>query len=520
MSNPLRLLLVEDEEDDALLMTRLLEKEGFEIDVHRIQLPSEMESALENKDWDLIICDFRLPKFSGRDALNIYKKKAIDIPFILLSGTVGEEIAVDMMKAGAHDYIMKDHLLQLGPSIRRALGDAEVRKQNKQALEDLRLSKEKAEKSDRVRSTLLSNMSHEFRTPLTSILGYAEVIMEDGMDPEIRKSALKIFNSGKRLMKTLDSITLLSQMESGINPILREFDLHSLLNKSLESHKEFSNYKSLNLEKRLDGKFMVVSDEELVLTACSALLDNAIKFTTRGTIQITTTAPEIDGVRMAGFSITDEGIGISPENLEMIFEAFHQVSEGYSRHYEGIGLGLSITKRITLILGGKIKVESIEGKGSSFTFLFPLAGELTGFAPKVEIGKRPDRPKAKEPAPEKPTVLVVEDHETNAELACLYLAGQFSPEVAYRGEDALQMAGKKKYDIILMDINLGSGINGIETLHEIRKLSLCHDTPVVAMTGYTQIGDRQRLISEGFNQYLAKPFDKSTLTGCLQSILC
>jgi signal transduction histidine kinase len=519
MNKTLRLLLIEDEEDDALLMTRLLEKEGFDIDVHRIQLQSEMESALENHDWDLIICDFRLPKFTGSDALKIYKKKAIDIPFILLSGTVGEEIAVEMMKAGAHDYIMKDHLLQLGPSIKRALGDAEVRKQKKQALEDLRLSKEKAEQSDRVRSTLLSNMSHEFRTPLTSILGYAEVIMEEGTDPGIRKSALKIFNSGKRLMKTLDSIALLSQMESGINPLFKEFNLHSVLEKSLESHKEFSDYKTLRLEKRFDGEFMVISDDELILTACSALLDNAIKFTPRGTIRITTTTSEINGLPMAGFTITDEGIGISRENLEMIFEAFQQVSEGYSRHYEGIGLGLAITKRITIILGGAIKVESVVGQGSSFTFLFPLSGEKTGFAPKEDIEKRPNKPKAKEPAPEKPTVLVVEDHETNAELACLYLTGLFSPEVAYRGEDALKMAEQKKYDVILMDINLGSGINGIETLHEIRKRSSCHDTPVIAMTGYTQIGDRERLISEGFNQYIAKPFDKSTLTRCIWSVL-
>ncbi len=519
MTKPLRLLLIEDEEDDALLMFRLLEKEGFKTDVHRIQLASDMESALKDREWDLILCDFRLPKFSGSDALKIYKKSGVDIPFILLSGTVGEEIAVEMMKAGAHDYIMKDHLLQLGPAIRRAMDDAEVRKQNKQALEDLRLAKEKAEKSDRVRSTLLSNMSHEFRTPLTSILGYAEVIMEDGTDPGIRKSALKIFNSGKRLMKTLDSIAMLSQMESGISPVLKTFDLHSILEKSMNSQKEFSDSKSLLLEKNFEGEFRTISDEELVQAACSALLDNAIKFTHHGRIRVASSMISVDGILMAGFSVSDEGIGISPENLEMIFEAFQQVSEGYSRHYEGIGLGLTITKRISIILGGTIRVESISGKGSTFTFLFPLSGEVSPHAPKEEIGNQQAKTELKEPPRKKPQVLVVEDHETNAELACLYLSGHFVPEVANRGEDAIRMAERKKYDVILMDINLGSGIDGIETLHQIRKLNSCRTTPVIALTGYTQIGDRERLLAEGFNQYIPKPFDKSTLTGLIKSVL-
>jgi PAS domain S-box-containing protein/putative nucleotidyltransferase with HDIG domain len=137
VKKPLRVLLVEDSEDDALLVVRRLQKEGYNPEYERVETSETMRSALQRKMWDIILCDYKLPRFNGMEALSIYKKAALDIPFIIISGTIGEETAVEVMKAGAHDYIMKDKLSRLVPAIERELKDADIRRERRQAKQAL-----------------------------------------------------------------------------------------------------------------------------------------------------------------------------------------------------------------------------------------------------------------------------------------------------------------------------------------------------------------------------------------------
>ncbi|HXE98248.1 MAG TPA: response regulator, partial [Dongiaceae bacterium] len=134
---PLRLLLIEDSEDDAMLLELELRKGGFDTDFTRVETPQELESALEAKTWDAVIADYTLPAFTGLDALRILQARGLDLPFILVSGVIGEEKAVEAMKAGAHDYIMKGNYSRLAPALERELLDAEVRRERRQALEEL-----------------------------------------------------------------------------------------------------------------------------------------------------------------------------------------------------------------------------------------------------------------------------------------------------------------------------------------------------------------------------------------------
>jgi len=138
MKNTLRLLLVDDSEDDAMLVSRELKRAGYDLHFIRVDTPQAMQEALDNQPWDFVIADYSMPRFSGLAALKLMQKSGRDLPFILVSGTIGEEVAVTAMKAGAHDYLMKDDLVRLAPAVERELQEARVRAALKQAEEELR----------------------------------------------------------------------------------------------------------------------------------------------------------------------------------------------------------------------------------------------------------------------------------------------------------------------------------------------------------------------------------------------
>ena len=422
------------------------------------------------------------------------------------------------MKSGVHDYIMKDHIRRIGPAIKRELGDAEIRRQKKQAIADLKIAKARVEESDRLKSTLLSNLSHEFRTPINGILGFSQVIEEEAADPDIKQSAIKIFNSGKRLMKTLDSIVWLAQLESGLTPNFKPFSLTRVIESVIINQQDFARYKKLNIEYHRSDEQTLCSDKELVTHALNCLLDNALKYTRDGTIEIASRLTGDETMIIAEIKVTDQGIGIAPENLEMIFEAFKQVSEGYARHYEGIGLGLTNTRKIVTLLGGTIKAESIQGKGSTFTLTFPSSIQQAMTEVPVQLAESKTSQIKTQPDQLKKSVLVVEDHETNAELISIYLKRGWIIDTAYNGMNAISMTRIKQYDLILLDINLGPGIDGIETLSHIRKIAGYEQTPIIAMTGYTQYGDKEKLLAQGCTHYMAKPFDRQTLAKVIDEI--
>jgi len=524
MEKQLRLLLIEDEEDDALLLYRLLEKEGYHVKPHRVQTEPELEEALRDEEWDLVICDFRMPKLNGAEALELFKKKNLDIPFILLSGTVGEDIAVNMMKAGANDYIMKNNLRRIGPAISRELADARIRMEKKKALEELHLAKEKAIESDKLKSNLLASLSHEFRTPLTGILGFAEVIKGEFTDPFLLKNIQNIYISGKRLMSTLDSIIWMAQLESGLTPHHTMVNLGALIEEAIVPLREFALRKNLVLSVDCNEPMVIITDGNLLRVALQNLVENAIKFTKSGMIQIIVEVKPATGKSFLSMHVKDTGIGIHPDHFETIFQEFRQVSEGIGRQYEGSGLGLPIVKKIATLLNGTIGLESSVNVGSVFTLEIPLVE--SGLVPKPV---QPDSSlasivaeKADSPSDDRlplPSLLIVEDNEMNRDLVMIYLRHLCQMDHAFDAETAIRMVQSKHYHAILMDINLGEGMDGIQATRIIRKLPDYRDTPVIAVTGYTLHGDKERILDVGCSHYLAKPFDKETLITLIKDVV-
>jgi PAS domain S-box-containing protein len=376
--------------------------------------------------------------------------------------------------------------------------------------DQLILAKEKAEESDRLKTSILSNISHELRTPLNGILGFSELLMDDLRDSEYFPMVDNIYVSGKRLMTTLNSIITLSQLQAGkVTMISKPVKITPVIESVCKLYEEAIREKNISLKKVLHEEIIIYSDIQLFKQVIKEILDNAVKFTTQGEITIRTNTVKADGVQWQTVEVKDTGVGIEKEHSDMIFNEFRQASEGYARKFQGSGLGLTISKRICEMMKGKITLESTPGKGSSFTIWLPAPITEKEVPTKSAEGK----PGLKSTPPVKerevPLVLLVEDNMINKNLIELFLKPTFRMDYAKEGTTAVKMATDTRYDAVLMDINLGTGMDGIEATKKIKSLPGYEKIPIIAVTGYTMIGDREKLIAEGCTHYIAKPFEKS-----------
>jgi PAS domain S-box-containing protein len=382
-------------------------------------------------------------------------------------------------------------------------------------------AKEKAEESSRLKSTLLNNMSHEIRTPLNGILGFSDIMVNELKDPDYVEMAAQINNSGKRLMKTLDSIMQLSQLESGAKALHTDpVDVEIHLRQILDSFANKAVAKGLYLNIGDIPACHGYLDLFFFNQAISNILENAIKFTQKGGVTIEVAEINRESRRMLLITIEDTGIGISDVHRKIIFDEFRQVSEGQNRNFEGTGLGLTIAVKMIQLLGGDIVVESEMGKGSKFNVTIPFP-EIPGTIPEIpanRLSQDKDQVPVSMAEPEQ-TILLVEDNEVNAKLIHVYLKNKYRIEWARNGGTAIAMVQQQKFDAILMDISLGEEMDGIEATQIIRRLQAYKKIPIIALTGYTMFGDRERLIEAGCTDYLAKPITKSEILSLLTAIL-
>jgi len=386
---------------------------------------------------------------------------------------------------------------------------------------DLLEAKEKAEEISRLKSSLLLNMSHELRTPMNGILGFAELLQEQNLDPESLNMAKVISSSGRRLMTTLNSILDLAQVESGkLTLALIPVHLSEIIHKIETLYCEQAENKGLTFISTADDQLYSKLDERLFENILHHLLDNAIKFTATGSILLRLQEGVLEGKPAAVITIKDTGIGIRADQIDTIFEAFRQSSEGMGRSFEGTGLGLTLCRKFATLLNGVIHVESLPDIGSTFTVKFPLY-HLTeeDSACKKEVEKRDETPKSSEAqsSGEKPHVLIVEDNEQNSELMELFLKGTCVTDTVHSGRQAVKHAFMNQYDCILMDINLGPDMDGMLATKEIRTLENYKETPIIAVTGFSTIEEKIKIMAGGLNQILTKPFTREQLVNIIIS---
>jgi len=379
--------------------------------------------------------------------------------------------------------------------------------------EQLVAAKEKAEQSDKLKSNLLANLSHEFRTPLHGIIGYVKLI-GDELGQISSEAMLKSINElSKRLLFTLDEILQYSELESkSIIPNWKNVDLDELIKPIISQFSDLAENKELEIRYvSLKKKPIVFPTDHYILSkAIEYIVDNAIKFTQTGYIKIQTTIESKGKNKFCVIKIIDTGIGIDENDFEIIYLPFRQVSEGLSRGFEGSGLGLTISKRFIELIDGKLSVESTVGKGSTFTITIPIQDKQI----KKEIRKPIFRKKITARIPK---ILLVEDDKENIDVIERFLKGKYDVESVNTGSDALKLAEQRVFDLILMDLNLGEDMDGFETTKLLRKHKNYKRTPIIAITGYALAGDEEKIIDAGCNLYLPKPFTKERLLSQINS---
>jgi PAS domain S-box-containing protein len=403
-----------------------------------------------------------------------------------------------------------------GETVRLALFSTDVSefKRNEQSLKQ---AEEKASEMSKLKSSFLANMSHELRTPMVGVLGFTEILKDSIQDPELKKMADMVNISGKRLMKTLNLVLDLSRIESGkieMNCIPVNFDKTAYeVTKSFEKAAQKKDLK-IHFESSNENITAII-DEDLYWQIMNNLISNAVKYTLKGEINVSVSSEKCNGIMSAVTRVKDTGIGIPSESLKIIFDEFRQASEGYGRKFEGTGLGLTITKSFVEKLGGYITVESIEGVGTTFTVVFPLLNEES----KSVTPKKESTSIFSDTAVRKADILCVDDDSITRDYIDVIFNMIHDLEFANDGESAIELAKQKKYSLILMDINLGKGLNGIEAAHIIRNIPGYKNVPIVAMTAYAMSGYKEEFFDAGLDAYISKPFDVVSIKKLVEMLL-
>ena len=370
------------------------------------------------------------------------------------------------------------------------------------AAEQMKLGKEKAEASDKMKTSFLNNISHELRTPLNGILGFAEIMSQTDLPEEDKKESLSMLHeSSDRLLSTITNYMDISLITSGNMTVNRkDFFPGHILRRNFEYYETICSTRKLELILEIPeqtDKLLINSDPELFQKILAHLLNNAIKFTEKGRINFGYAFHD----KEIEFFIKDTGIGIGKESIENVFNHFVKEDNGPLRPAEGSGLGLTISKSLVELLGGNLRVDSEKGKGSSFFFTIPRLKEnkSNGSFEKEVIQKKNQKTNV---------ILVAEDDITSFFCLKTILKQNTSAEIihALNGQEAVdKYLQNPDIGLILMDIKMPV-MDGLEATRQIKAIN--RDITVIALTAYAMAGDEARILEAGCDYYLTKPIDK------------
>jgi PAS domain S-box-containing protein len=627
MEAVLKILMVEDLTSDAELIKHLIRKNELRLIDQVVENKEDYIIAIKDFKPDIILSDYSLPSFDGMQALMIREELAPWIPFILVTGSINEETAVEVMKAGADDYIIKDHIVRLPTAIKQAIEKKEnlrlkkiaeakvkllahslesitecvsitdtndqiiyvndsfirtygyvedeligknidivrlpemehiqvrnilaktkeggwrgeimnkkkdgtifpillsssvIKDENGKMIaligvasditemiknrEELLEAKAKSEETNRLRSALLNNLSHEIRTPMNAIMGFAG-LMSEANDDEKNAFASIILNSSGQLLSLIDEVILLSRLQS------EKMTINFTGFSPAESVKDiFSIYSHQGLKQGIDLKMnipeqyknlVILSDTYKVRQILTNFVSNAIKYTNQGTIEI--------GFDLCNgqveFYVKDTGIGIPENEQKRIFETFYRSEQAITSAIGGTGLGLSISKELVGLLGGTIGLSSEPNKGSRFYFTIPQRNfkkETDSVIIQVEKSKEIKGF----------VILIVDDEAVNIHYMNALLKNKVKRvDHAYNGKEAVEMALKHHYNLVLMDIKMPV-MGGIEATKILK--AKYPGLRIIAQTAFTLPEDAANVLEAGCDDILSKPVRKEDLLAMVQ----
>jgi len=495
----LKILQIEDNPDFILITKKILKaaEGGYQIDS-----AGEMEEALkkiEAEGYDVILCDYRLPKASAMDILNRLKEGNKDIPFIVVTSAGNEKIAVELMKAGAYDYIIKDSSYAdiLPHVIEKAIEKYKAKKEREWLETELVESNEVLKKMYAIKSDFTSMVSHELRTPLTAIKEGIEIVL-DGVVGEVNAEQKDFLEMAKknvaRLKRLIDDVLDFSKLESKKLEFKMEGgNINDAINETIESQRLVAEEKGIYLKAELESNLPRMKfDSDRIIQVLTNLITNALKFTESGGISIISTyQPQEQNIKVI---VRDTGPGMKEEDLSKLFEKFQQLGGMNQRKTGGSGLGLAISKEIVTQHRGKIWVESELGKGSDFIFTIPINWQYN--------------------------ILVIDDEKVVLDLCERVLKQNgYTVSCFQSGQEGLKAAQENIPDLIILDMRL-KDISGYELVGCLKSNQNTSAIPILVMSGYADEIERiENRKQEWALPWIAKPFDTKTFLAKVISII-
>lgn len=395
MDSAYDILVVDDDEVDRMAVRRALQRSDLACEIHEVIDGTDAIATLNQRGFDCVFLDYRLPDMDGLSLVQHLRQQGVRLPLIVLTGQGDEQIAVDLMKAGASDYLAKSRVTPASLSrlihsalrvyeaeLATARAQRELRRtnqllmaQNKELEQQRRrIQRQNLEliKAARIKSAFLATMSHELRTPMNAIMGFSQILLRLSKGPlndYQHDMVQRIFDNGKHLLLLLNDLLDLSRIEAGRLELRPEpVDLAGLVTETVEELRSLAEEKQLTLIvdfQLQDSK--VVNDANRLRQVLVNLLSNAIKFTDQGKVQVTVKARE----EVILIDVEDTGIGIASEEIAHIFDAFSQVDQTSTRKHSGTGLGLAIVDSLVRMMQGRVSVTSKPGQGTCFRVQIP-----------------------------------------------------------------------------------------------------------------------------------------------------
>jgi signal transduction histidine kinase len=523
----LRLLLAEDSEDDETLVLRALRAGGYDVHHLRVETAEAMGAALDGGPWDVVLSDYHMPNFSAPEAFRVLKDRALDLPFIIVSGTVGEDLAVDAMRLGVHDYLLKGNLIRLVPAIEREMREAALRAERRQMQEELLIS-------DRMASVgaLAAGVGHEINNPLAVSFGNLEFSLEvlGALEREVRGAAPEAIAAtspewqarvARRLAELAVPMRDALAAADRVRVIVRDLRLFSRATDEQRGPVEVRAvleatlrmaWNELRHRARLVRDYgevpLVWANESRLGQVFLNLVMNAAQAIPEGDsegneIRVST----IDLGNRVAVEVRDTGAGIAPEVLPKVFDAFFTTKA----MGVGTGLGLTICHRLVSALGGTITVESKLGQGTCFRVVLPLARGQS-----AAIASQASEPEAA--AGRRGRIAVIDDDASVAVVIARLLEARHDVLSFLSARQALEALRSERFDVILCDLMMPD-MTGMDLHAELTRTAPELVPRMVFMTAGAFSPRAREFVEQTTNAHVEKPFDRAKLLAVVAALV-
>ena len=519
---PRRFVHLEDDRNDRDLVADVLRADGILCTIAAVDSRDAFERALADPP-DLILADMSLPGFDGVTAQAMAAEICPGVPFIYVSGSMGEENAVERLRTGATDYVLKHRLEKLPTAVRRALAERDNRIQRaraeealqqlntelaarveqrtrdlKEANEQLIAARQEAERANQAKSEFLSRMSHDLRTPLNAVMGFAQVLELEPLTAPQRDAVTHILRGGRHLLGLINEVLDIAKIEAGRLSLSSEpTPLDEVISQAVELIRPLATQRALSIEVRPIGRTYVMADRQRLNEILFNLLSNAVKYNRYGgAIRIGVDV----GPQRSSIAVSDTGAGIPAEKMKLLFTPFERLGADQTE-VEGTGLGLALAKGLAEAMNGKISVESEVDHGTTFRLELPTTQAAVA---KEEM----EQPAVPRDAGTSGVVLYIEDNIPNMQLMKQVLMRRPAVELLHapNGNEGLRILRERKPDLVFLDLHLPD-IPGEEVLRQIWEDPATRAIPVAVLTADATPGQKRRLLVSGAAAYLTKPFD-------------